>query len=192
MRLVGMAVRMSAQRLRDQYLPEGTMSSYTRVIVDGNLAGNAFACRWMHNGKTICWVTQLVVHKAYRERGLARSLLTSLRQDTDDIFGVISSHPFACLAAARSYGSMSIPPLPMLLRSGANHFKGGLNESRLTSSENMPKKSSQPRRFHTLETLSCVAAFLNQLRRAWSQASIPTSLSIMRSRSRLSKTFERS
>lgn len=111
MRLIGMAVRMSAQRLRDQYLPEGTMSSYTRVLVDGNLAGNAFACRWMHNGKTICWITQLVVHKAYRERGLARSLLTSLRQDTDDIFGVISSHPFACLAAARSYGSMPILPL---------------------------------------------------------------------------------
>lgn len=97
---------MGAQRLREQYLPEGIASSYTRVVVNGHLAGNVFACRWSYNGEIVCWITQLVVHKDYRERGLARGLLTALRQDSDSIFGIISSHPAACLAAATSYGSM--------------------------------------------------------------------------------------
>lgn len=104
---LGTAVKMSTQRLKDEYLPEGVVSSYTRVLVNGYLAGNAFVCRWRCNDQRICWITQLVVHKDYRERGLARGLLTSLKQDTDNIFGVISSHPAACLATARSYGSMS-------------------------------------------------------------------------------------
>lgn len=46
-----------------------------------------------------------VVHKHYRKRGLARGLITALQQNSDDIFGVISSHPAAYLAAATSYGS---------------------------------------------------------------------------------------
>lgn len=97
---------MSAQRLRDQYLPPDVDSSYTWVLLDGTLAGNAFVCRWKHGGQTICWITQLVVHKEYRERGLACGLLANLKKDTDDIFGVISSHPAACMATASSYGSM--------------------------------------------------------------------------------------
>ncbi|TFK75533.1 hypothetical protein BDN72DRAFT_831793 [Pluteus cervinus] len=100
----GRPVKLSARRLREQYLPDATASSYTRVTVDGNLAGHAFACRWECDGKNLCWVTQLVVHKDYRERGLATILLRSLRTDVDDIYGIMSSHPAACLAAAKSFG----------------------------------------------------------------------------------------
>lgn len=101
----GKRVRLNAQRLRDQCLPEGTNNSYSRVRIDGNLAGNVFACRWSYGGKNICWITQLVVHEDYRMRGLARALLNLLMEETDDIFGVMSSHPAACMAAATSYGS---------------------------------------------------------------------------------------
>lgn len=102
----GRPVRLSTRRLREQYLPDAAQSIYTRVTVDGVLAGNAFACRWEHGGKAVCWVTQLVVSKDYRERGLATGLLRVLRADNcHDIYGIMSSHPAACLAAAKAFST---------------------------------------------------------------------------------------
>ncbi|KAM0745279.1 hypothetical protein ACQRIT_000663 [Beauveria bassiana] len=102
----GRPVRLSTRRLREQYLPDAAQSIYTRVTVDGVLAGNAFACRWEHGGKAVCWVTQLVVSKDYRERGLATGLLRVLRADNcHDIYGIMSSHPAACLAAATAFST---------------------------------------------------------------------------------------
>ncbi|PGH29399.1 hypothetical protein GX50_07856 [[Emmonsia] crescens] len=113
----GKPVRLSARRLREQYLPDPAATSYARVIVDGNLAGNAFACRWKHDGKNICWITQLVVDRNFRERGLASALLMSIGSDMDDMYGIMSSHPAACMAAASSYG-MGIEKVPLGLIKG--------------------------------------------------------------------------
>ncbi|KAL2039895.1 hypothetical protein N7G274_007298 [Stereocaulon virgatum] len=101
----GSQVRISKRRLRAEYLPDGSTCSYVRVTVNGSLAGNAFACRWVCNKRTICWVTQLVVHQDYRERGLAMGLLNQLQNYDDDIYGLMSSHPAACLAAAKAFGN---------------------------------------------------------------------------------------
>ena len=60
----------------------------------------------------MCWVTQLVVHSDYRERGLATRLLNQLRQDNDTIYGLMSSHPAASLAAAKAFGSKRHTTLP--------------------------------------------------------------------------------
>jgi hypothetical protein len=98
-------VRLSKNRLRAQYLPDNATCSYVRVTVEDRLAGNAFACRWSYKDKIVCWVTQLVVHSDFRERGLAVGLLNLLRQDNDAIYGLMSSHPAACLAAAKAFGS---------------------------------------------------------------------------------------
>ena len=76
--------------------------------MDGSLAGNAFACRWAYDTKIVCWVTQLVVHPDYRERGLATGLLNQPRHYDDDIYGIMSSHAAACLAAAKAFGSKRI------------------------------------------------------------------------------------
>lgn len=97
-------MRLSKDRLRSQYLPDNATCFYVRVTVDGQLAGNAFACRWTVNDKTVCWVTQLVVDRNYRERGLAKGLLNQLKQNDVDIYGLMSSHPAACLAAAKAFG----------------------------------------------------------------------------------------
>ena len=99
---------MSKDRLRAEYLPMNVACSYVRVIVDGCLAGNAFACRWPYQNKSVCWITQLVVHHDYRERGLAVGLLNELRQEQDDIYGVIGSHVASCLATAKAFGSKRI------------------------------------------------------------------------------------
>ncbi|KAK2797694.1 hypothetical protein FQN50_009118 [Emmonsiellopsis sp. PD_5] len=101
----GKPVKLSGHRLREQYLPNSAATSYVRVTVDGNLAGNAFACRWKHGATSICWVTQLVVDRNFRERGLASALLRTIGSGTDEIYGIMSSHPAACMAAASSYGS---------------------------------------------------------------------------------------
>jgi hypothetical protein len=45
------------------------------------------------------------VHSEYRERGLAVGLLNEIKQDGDDAYGIMSSHPAACLAAAKAFGS---------------------------------------------------------------------------------------
>jgi hypothetical protein len=102
---IGTRVRLSKNRLRAQYLPDNATCSYVRVTVEDRLAGNAFACRWSYKDKIVCWVTQLVVHSNFRERGLAVGLLNLLRQDDDAIYGLMSSHPAACLAAAKAFGS---------------------------------------------------------------------------------------
>jgi hypothetical protein len=105
-------VKLSKKRLQAQYLPGNALCYYVRVTVEGRLAGNAFACRWSYQDKTVCWITQLVVHSDFRERGLAVGLLNQLRQDDDAIYGLMSSHPAACLAAAKAFGSKLNATLP--------------------------------------------------------------------------------
>ncbi|PNY27527.1 Uncharacterized protein TCAP_02545, partial [Tolypocladium capitatum] len=110
----GSRVKMSAARLRAQCLPAGTRCSYTSVMVDGILAGNVFACRWDCAGRQDCWITQLVVHRAYRERRLATGLLQKLaRNNDDDIFGIMSSHPAACMAASKALAEYRYPSIPL-------------------------------------------------------------------------------
>ncbi|KAH8169598.1 acetyltransferase (GNAT) family protein [Sarocladium implicatum] len=101
----GSRVHLSARRLRQECLPDASQSFYTKVNVDGTLAGHAFSCRWDLAGKTVCWVTQLVVHKEHRKRGLAGGLLKALKMKNDDTYGIMSSHPAACLAAAGAFSS---------------------------------------------------------------------------------------
>lgn len=123
---IGSSVKLSKSRLRAQCLPANASCSYVRVTVEDRLAGNAFACRWSYEDKTVCWVTQLVVHSDFREHGLAHSLLCQLRQDDDAIYGLMSSHPAACLASAKALGSKRNAPLPYFKR-GTDTQVGGIN-----------------------------------------------------------------
>ncbi|KAI1435091.1 hypothetical protein GGR50DRAFT_694427 [Xylaria sp. CBS 124048] len=97
-------VQTTIRELREQLHPVGAMTYYVRVIVDKNPVGYAFACRWICGVEQICWITQLAVKPAHRERGLARGLLRKLRHSTDNIYGIMSPHPAACVAAASSFG----------------------------------------------------------------------------------------
>jgi GNAT superfamily N-acetyltransferase len=103
----GSRVHLSTLRLRNQCLPDGVPCTHVRVLLEGKLVGHVFAARWVtETGKTVCWVTQLVVHTNYRERGLATALLRRLKENgEDDIYGIMSSHPAACKAAAIAFGS---------------------------------------------------------------------------------------
>lgn len=95
---------MSARRLREEYLPDGARSSYVCIHVDDNLRGHAFASRWTYRGRQVCWVTQLVVYRDFRQRRLATHLLGKLRKRDDEIFGIMSSHPAALMAISKACG----------------------------------------------------------------------------------------
>lgn len=107
--LIGQRVVLTARRLKEQHMPSAAVTFYASVTIDGKLVGNAFACRWEFNGKSVCWITQLVVDRDYRERGVASGLLRSLRTGREEIYGIVSSNPAACLAAARGFGSTCHP-----------------------------------------------------------------------------------
>ena len=96
---------MSAARLRQQCLPIGAESAcvYTRAFAVGQLIGNAFAYHWNIDGQPICWITQLVVHSAYREQGIATKMLSLLCQPDVTVYGIMSSHAHACMAAIRAF-----------------------------------------------------------------------------------------
>lgn len=72
---IGSRVKLSKNRIRAQYLPGNASCAYVKVTVEDRLAGNAFACRWSYQGKIVCWVIQLVVHRDFREYGLVVGLL---------------------------------------------------------------------------------------------------------------------
>lgn len=104
MSTIGKRVKVTPQRLRDQYLPEHGDCCYTRALSDGQLVGHAITSRWDWNGKRVCWVTQLVVRKEHRHQGIATTLLRLSRVESDDVYGIMSSQPFSCMAAATSFG----------------------------------------------------------------------------------------
>lgn len=93
---------MSADRLRSHCLPVGARCSYVSAVVDGVFAGHAFACRWEYQGRQVCWITQLVVHQDYRERHLATRILTKVARTEDEVCGIISSQPAACMALSKA------------------------------------------------------------------------------------------
>lgn len=106
----GKHVNFSTCRLRQQILPDPSTTYYVKVTVDGKFAGNVFACRWGYANKTIWWVTQLVVHRCYRQRGLATGLLACLKSNvTSDIYGIMSSHPASIMATASTFGFTASP-----------------------------------------------------------------------------------
>ena len=119
-------MKLSRDRLRSEYLPENVDCFYAKVTLEDHLAGNAFACRWKVKDKIVCWITQLVVHSNYREHGLAFGLLNCLRRDDDNIYGIMSSHPAACLAAAKAFSSKKNTTL-FTMNFRTDHLSGGIN-----------------------------------------------------------------
>ncbi|ROT40875.1 hypothetical protein SODALDRAFT_330601 [Sodiomyces alkalinus F11] len=126
-RRTGNRVKISAARLRAQCLPVHSNTAYAQVTIGGELAGHAFACRWTHLGRQVLWITQLVVHRKYRERRLATTLLLSLFDEKDEVFGIMSSHPAACKALVKAFGDLSLANTS--LDFARNHAAGVISQS---------------------------------------------------------------
>ncbi|KPI45758.1 uncharacterized protein AB675_866 [Cyphellophora attinorum] len=103
----GRRIRMSSIRLKQQCLPPGADNIYIRAVKGEKLVGNVFATRWVHQGRRMCWIAQLVVSSYYRNLRIATELLRKLQeqeQGEEQAFGILSSHPFAIRAALRAFG----------------------------------------------------------------------------------------
>ncbi len=100
----GARIKMSPTHLARQILSSGAENKYVRAIRDDELVGNVFGTRWMCDGRSMLWVTQLCVKSGHRSRGVAKQLLELLRDDECAV-GVLSSHAHAILAVLHVYGN---------------------------------------------------------------------------------------
>lgn len=86
-------------------------------MLDGTVVGQLFAAYWTYSASTpaatpeeknVCWITQLVIHRAYRERGIATALVRALRRALANqrvhVYGVLSSNAATCFLVARECG----------------------------------------------------------------------------------------
>jgi len=105
----GKNIKLSDDRLRD-WCNHPEASIYTAR--DGEeLIGYAIAVRVKVKGYgIISWVTQLVVHKNYRNRKIARNLLFSIWGLTDDFaWGIVSANPYAIRALEKATRRRCVP-----------------------------------------------------------------------------------
>jgi len=69
--------------------------------------GYALMTTWDYGKETVGWVTQLVVHSAYRGRGIATKILSVLEGEplmrAAQYFGVTSPNPATCSIVARVF-----------------------------------------------------------------------------------------
>ena len=108
--LTGDRVKCSPERLKAELVPKDADVTYVHVTGDEIPVVHVFACRWSYNGSRVCWITQLVVHRNHREKGLAGMLLRHLRSNDDQIMGIMTPHPFACAAAVKAFGCTLFSP----------------------------------------------------------------------------------
>jgi GNAT superfamily N-acetyltransferase len=114
---LGSRVKMSLGKLREQVLPPFKSPNCKHIYVRGLLpstpsayhppfsVGHVFATRFLHNNRPVLWITQLVVHSAHRNQGIAKALLEALREENAQMVGVLSSNPYAIAAVLRAFGS---------------------------------------------------------------------------------------
>nr|VFK18635.1 MAG: Methyltransferase domain-containing protein [Candidatus Kentron sp. LFY] len=99
----GEKIRLSANKLRDCWLENKTANLYTARLEKG-LIGYAIAIRPKYKDYGVfSWVTQLVVHEDYRNRGIAKRLLFSIWGLSNDFaWGLLTANPYAIRALEKA------------------------------------------------------------------------------------------
>ena len=104
-------VTISNANLRRGYLFDD--SCFLALAMDASsneIVGHAAFVKFSCEGKDPCvWITQLVVHRDYRSRGIAQTLLRIAIGTDWKVAGIASSHPHALLALEKAAGSRFEP-----------------------------------------------------------------------------------
>lgn len=106
---IGKNVKLGPDMIK-KWLESDNSSIYWAKDQD-KLVGYAIAIQvsYPHYG-TISWVTQLVVHKAYRNRGIAKAILLTIWGFSDDFaWGIVSANPYAIRALEKTTRRRAIP-----------------------------------------------------------------------------------
>lgn len=98
----GKKISLNGKRLRD-YLSSTDSWVATARNSDGMLIGYCFVIWLKYKTNTISWVTQLVVHKEYRQKLVASVLLNSAWGYSNHLaWGIASANPFAIKALEKA------------------------------------------------------------------------------------------
>lgn len=102
-------IKLSISRLRE-WLDNDNVSIYYATIND-ELIGYAIAfSKDEHNYGIVTWVTQLVVHREYRNQGIAKNLLFSIWGLSNHFaWGIVSANPYAIRALEKATRRRAIP-----------------------------------------------------------------------------------
>lgn len=104
----GEHIKLSRNRLREWLCGDSAVYYATG---QGQVVGYAIAIRKLiKKYGVISWVTQLVVHKDFRNRGIAKRLLFSIWGLSDDFaWGILSANPYAIRALEKATRRRSVP-----------------------------------------------------------------------------------
>ena len=99
----GNNIRLSQDKLKD-WLNNEDVTLYYALLEDKYLVGYAIAfSKKEKNYGIITWVTQLVVHKEHRNKGIAKRLLFSIWGFSDHFaWGIVSANPYAIRALEKA------------------------------------------------------------------------------------------
>lgn len=108
-KLAGKQITLSPERIRE-WLRDPDAAVYY-ATQENQIIGYAIAVRKkIKNYGVMSWVTQLVVHKNYRNQDIAKRLLFSIWGLSDDFaWGILSANPYAVRALEKSTRRRSIP-----------------------------------------------------------------------------------
>lgn len=99
----GNNIRLSAKKL-EEWLKSDYVTVYYALLEDKTLIGYAIAfSKKEKDYGVITWVTQLVVHKEHRKKGIAERLLFSIWGFSDHYaWGIVSANPYAIRALEKA------------------------------------------------------------------------------------------
>lgn len=106
---VGSRVKLSAARIKAWLDGDNTVICYA---TDGQeIVGYAIALSMIEPAYgTVTWITQLVVHEEYRNRGIAKNILLSIWGFSDHTaWGIVSANPYAVRALEKITHRRAVP-----------------------------------------------------------------------------------
>ena len=88
-------VRLSVSKLQTDFLFDENCNF---CMIDAEiLIGYVIYRKYNHPIGRICWISQLLIHPEYRNKGFAKHLITKVSRDCD-IIGIASSNPYSIKA----------------------------------------------------------------------------------------------
>ena len=105
----GKNVKLSEEKLREWF--ENEYVSLYYAICENRIVGYAIAfSKNEPSYGTVTWVTQLVVHKDYRNKGIAKNLLFTIWGFSDHYaWGIVSANPYAIRALEKATRRRATP-----------------------------------------------------------------------------------
>jgi GNAT superfamily N-acetyltransferase len=104
----GFKIKLNVEKLNSIYLFDDSCGYV--YAKKGNIhIGQCFYCYYMAGIKSIVCITQLVVHKEYRHKGIATRLVTMALENPWNKAYIASSNPYAIRSLERATKSKCIP-----------------------------------------------------------------------------------